>query len=270
MRASGEAGGALGILDWGIGGLGFFELARRAHPHAAVIYVSDAGATPYGKLPPAQLAARVREIATWLRGRGVQHLVVACHAASTVLPRLGVDGVSGGIVTAAGSTEATGVVAHAVRLVHADGAHRVGVVGGRRTIRSGIYRRALAGRGIHIVQRVAQPLSAHIEAGALTSATLRRDLDQILAPLAREDIDALLLACTHYPAIAPQFAVRLPGARLLDPAAETLRWVSRHWLRKVRSGPHSFVTTGDPAQMRHAARLAFGVRLGKVARIDLP
>jgi glutamate racemase len=259
----------IGVVDWGIGGLGFFKLLRERHPRLPLVYVSDAGETPYGKLPASHLAARLRQIGAFMRSQGVTHLVVACNAASTALPALGVHGVAGSLATAAGRLLVTGVVAHGIRLVRATPARSVGIVGGRRTVRSGIYRRALANRRRTIWQRVAQPLSGRIEAGDLGSRALRDELASILGPL--RAVDALLLACTHYPAIAEQFAALLPGARLLDPARAMLAWIEARWLAGAERKPtlprrsaDRVLTTGSPERMRSSAAQAFGVTLGAV------
>jgi glutamate racemase len=250
----------IGILDWGIGGLGFFKALRASQPRVPVVYWSDTGAVPYGKLPADQLGARVRWVAGQLASRGVDRLVIACNAASTVLPRLGVAGVAGTLSTDAGPVLVTGVIAHATRLVRHSRARTIGVIGGARTIRSGVYRRALAGGGRVIQQRIAQPLSARIEAGDLTSDALERDLRAILAPL--RDVDALLLACTHYPAISARITAHVPRARLLDPVDELRAWVRAHWPADGhRRAPVTFLTTGDPAAMARAAAAAFGVKL---------
>jgi glutamate racemase len=255
----------IGILDWGIGGLGFWKALRQRDPRVPVVYWSDAGETPYGKLPALRLAARVREVTARLAERGVTHLVIACNAASTALPALGVAGTTGTIATRAGDVVVTGVIAHAVRMARASGARTLGVIGGRRTIRSGIYRRALAAANRRVVQRVAQPLSARVEAGDLGSTALERELSAILGPL--RGVDALLLACTHYPALAPRLQAHLPGVRLLDPVDQLLSWVAPRWLAPA-PGSDLFVTTGDAGAMRRAARAAFGVRLDRVRTVQ--
>jgi len=274
----------IAILDWGIGGVGFFELLRARRPDVPVIYFSDTGATPYGKLRAAALAARVWRVAGHLRALGAHRLVIACNAASSVLPRLGVPGTSGVLATPAGPIEITGIIDHAVRLVRSGNARTVGtigVIGGRRTVRSGIYGRALGGGVRRIIQRIAQPLSARVEAGELASPRLERELAAILAPLA--GVDALLLACTHYAALSTRFAAHLPGVRLLDPAPALADWVAARWLalapggaRKAAARPRGadlFLTTGDPRAMRIAASRAFGVEIdaGRTrAIVDLP
>jgi glutamate racemase len=247
----------IGVLDWGIGGLGFFKALRARHPDAPMVYWSDAGEVPYGKLAAPALAARVRELAERLARRGVDRLVIACNAASTVLPRLGVPGLAGVVATAAGPVQVTGVIAHATRLAKRARPRAIGVIGGQCTIRCGVYRRALEAPGRFVHQRVAQPLSARVEAGDLDSPALERELRAILRPL--RGVDALLLACTHYPVLAPRIAAHLPDARLLDPADELARWVGARWVDGARTGRDVFLTTGSPAAMAKAARAAFGL-----------
>jgi glutamate racemase len=256
----------IAILDWGIGGLGFFKLLRERRPGVPVLYLSDAGETPYGKLSAPELASRIGRVAAFLASLGARELVVACNAASTALPALGVSGDEGGLATPAGALRVTGVIAHGVRAALASGARVVGVVGGRRTIRSGVYRRALAREGLKVLQRVAQPLSAYIEAGDLSSPALSGDLARIMAPL--RGVEALLLACTHYPAIAPRFREHAPEAALLDPVSEVMRFVEGRWRLAEGGGPDRFLTTGDPAAMRASARGAFGVELAAVEALD--
>ena len=109
-----------------------------------------------------------------------------------------------------------GIISHGLASVPDNIDGPVGVVGGRRTIAGGHYRRGLARPGRVVLSRVAQPLSAHIEAGRTGSPQFLADLARILAPLRR--VDALVLACTHYPAASRWFAAALPDTLLIDPA----------------------------------------------------
>ncbi len=245
----------LGILDWGIGGVGFYALARARLPELPVVYWSDAGTIPYGKQAPAELARRVVAIARWLkREAGVTHLAIACNAASSVLPTIDVKDET--------LPQITGVIEHGVRaaLQRTAPGQIIGIVGGRRTILSGAYRRALCGRIVR--QRVAQPISARVEAGDLNSEGLRCELDGIMAPL--RNVDLLVLACTHYPALRGAFEERAPGAGIADPAAELLAWAVDAWqLDSATSGtePDRVLTTGDVQATARSARLAFGMEI---------
>jgi len=248
----------LGVLDWGIGGIDFQARLRARHPDVAVMYWSDSGATPYGKLGREALAARLARVAAALRDRGATHVVVACNAASTVLDHLAIAGVG---------VEICGVIAPAIAATLADPARVVGVIGGRRTISSGLYRRGLSVGGRRVISRVAQPLSAMVERGELDSPAVLETLRGILGPLRRAE--ALVLACTHYIALLPAIQGLLPGVRIIDPAAATLAEVERRWCLSGHGTEDMFFTTGDPAAMQLAARLAFGVALPAVQRMTL-
>jgi glutamate racemase len=254
----------IGILDWGIGGIGLYQMIKRAHPSLAITYWSDAGFTPYGKLSAPALAARIRAVAISLRERGVTHLAIACNAASTVLP-LGNDPKLPTI---------SGVIEHGVRAANQWGRTAgkrsiVAIVGGRRTILSGNYRREIQ-RSSHLTvkQRIAQPLSALIESGQLHSAIMTQTLTKIMRPI--RDADALILACTHYPAIASQFALHAPNAKLIDPAQHMLRWIESHWpMTAARRGSDTFLTTGDPQAMQRAALAAFSEKLPRPNHVKI-
>ena len=249
----------LGILDWGIGGVGFYTMTRARLPDLPVVYWSDAGTIPYGKQAPGELARRVVAVARRLkREEGVTHLAVACNAASSVLPRIDMSDET--------LPEIAGVIEHGVRasLQRSAPGQIIGVVGGRRTILSGAYRRALSGRAVR--QRVAQSVSARIEAGDLTSDGVRRELDRIMAPL--REVDLLVLACTHYAALEGAFAERAPRAEIIDPAAELLAWAVDAWkLDSAQSGsePDRVLTTGDVEATARSALLAFGMKLEPVS-----
>lgn len=242
----------LGILDWGIGGVDALRRLRGRYPKLAMTYWSDSGFTPYGKVPAPALAARLTEVAARM---SVTHLVVACNAASTVLDEAPLP------------IPTVGVIAPGVALALRSPARILGLIGGRRTIASGAWERPLVAAGREVRARIAQPLSAHVEAGRLAGPELERDLAGILAPLT--GIEVLILACTHYPAIAGAIARQLPGVALLDPV-DALHDAVAAWPLDVGAGGDlRVVTTGDPGATREAAHRAFGVTLEHVERAQV-
>ncbi len=247
----------LGVLDWGIGGLGFYSRLKRERPDAGVIYLSDAGSVPYGKLDRTELLLRVFHAVSFLQIQGADHVVVACNAASTVLSSLPSDT----------GTKVTGIIDSGVETVKRAGVEQVGIVGGERTIRSGIYHRELAACGIGVRGRIAQPLSGMIERGEHHGRTFDTELGRILHPLRRSG--TLLLACTHYPAATAAFARFLPATRLLDPVDHLLERTLRTPGRISSEGKDRIFTTGSPAQTQKGAAAAFGLRLQEIERIVL-
>jgi glutamate racemase len=238
---------AIGICDWGIGGLGFYRLLALERPDLDVVYIGDQGAVPYGRLPVPTLAARLTQVLETFSQLGVSRVVVACNAAGTVLGRIRTP-----------PTCTSGVILPTLDALlqapHVD----TGIIGGRRTIRSGAYAVPLRRHGVLVVQRVAQPLSALIEAGRADMPETHALLRGLLAPL--KDVDRLVLGCTHYIAVEPAIRTLLPRAEIVDPA--TLAWRAMRAdlpARISRVGAHRFYTTGDPSAMREQALAAFGV-----------
>ena len=246
----------LGVIDWGIGGIDLLSRLRARHPALPFVYWSDSGATPYGKLSREALARRVAVVAAALRDRGVTHVVVACNAASTVLDHPALTRLDVAIC---------GVIEPAIAATLADEAQVVGVIGGRRTIASGLYRKALVAQGRRVISRVAQPLSARVERGELDTPELGRELAAIVGPL--RGVEALVLACTHYTALRAPIRALLPGVRLIDPAAATLAHIEGMWPLDEVGTSALFLTTGDPQAMRTAARLAFAVEIPQVLKL---
>ena len=246
---------ALGIIDWGIGGVSIYKLLKKRQPGTPVIYFSDTGVTPYGKMSRAELVERLNTVIGFLRDRGVTHVAIGCNAASTAIPFIDPRGLP-----------VEGVIDVAVQTTAKLKPNRLGLIGGRRTVLSGVYRNAFAARNVGVHQRIAQPLSGLIESGDVRSPKLRSECKRILAPL--RNCSHILLACTHYPAIAPILSEYVsPETRFVNPASALVDKISR-W--KIGSGDADlFYTSGNPANMKKAALAAFGCELERVEKITL-
>lgn len=242
----------LGIIDWGIGGIGVYKLIKKQRPEVGIVYFSDTGVTPYGRMSRAELVARLNAVISFFKTKGVTHLVIGCNAASTAIPYIYPQGlVIEGVIDAA--------VEMTVRLKPT----RLGLIGGRRTVLSGVYTKAFESRNINIEQRIAQPLSGLIEGGNLSSGRLRTECRRILSPI--RNCSHILLACTHYPAIAEVMKEFVSAETVfVDPAAELVKRTAR-W--KIASGTDKFFCSGDARQMRTSAKRAFGVNIGKIVVI---
>ena len=245
----------LGILDWGIGGISVYKLVKEWQPDVSVVYFSDTGVTPYGKMSRAELVARLNSVICFLKTKGVTHLVIGCNAASTAIPFLDPQGL-----------KIEGVIDAAVEMTTKLKPGRLGLIGGRRTVLSGVYRKAFAQRGINVEQRIAQPLSGLIEGGDVSSEILRSEARRILSPL--KDCSHVLLACTHYPAIEPVLRDYVsPRTAFVDPAGNIVAKLGRS--SNLAKGNDRVLTTGDARQMKKSALLAFGVDLPKIQRIEV-
>jgi glutamate racemase len=212
------------------------------------------------------LGQRVARAAAWFSDQGVSELVVACNAASTVLGRVALPEAARG----APALALFGVIAPTLRALLRGPRCSVGVFGGRRTIRSRVYRTPLVAAGFAVQQRIAQPLSALVEAGRISGPAVERQVARILQPMCRSTL--LVPACTHYVALLPLFQRIAPEARFLDPAQLLLAELLERWPRQRRRvSDAEFWTTGSPAAFERGAALAFGLALSGTRKLkDLP
>lgn len=244
----------LGIIDWGIGGISIYKLIQE-RLGVSVIYFSDTGATPYGKMTKPELVARLNKGIEYLEFRGVTHLIIGCNAASTAIPFLDDRGL-----------KIEGMIDNAISAVTKLKPSRLAVIGGRRTVLSGVYRDGFAANGIDIRQRIAQPLSGLIESGDVGSETLRKEAKRILGPISNSS--HILLACTHYPAITDILRTFVSSStEFIDPAGSIVEKIGG-WKLET-SSPDIFLTTGDAASMKRSAKLAFGIDISKVEKVTL-
>ncbi len=242
---------AIGICDWGIGGVGIYQLLRKSS-NVNVVYFSDTGFTPYGKVPENELKARLSHVFLHFNKLGIEKIIVGCNAASTVL---GDD------------KNITGIIEHGINVVLKAGIKEVGIVGGKRTIESEIYKNKLEANGIQVYQRIAQPLSARIEAGDIDSDGLMEDIQAIFSPI--QTIPHILLACTHYPLIANRIIDFTGQAVLLDPAQEMCNWILSTWDVADENGLVQWQTSGDTNQMKYSLSKLYQIETNHIEKIDL-
>jgi glutamate racemase len=242
----------LGIIDWGIGGISIYKLLRAKPVSSPITYFSDSGVTPYGKMSRRELVSRLQNVLDYLETRGVTHVAIGCNAASTAIPELRT------------AIPVMGIIEPAVRMTGRLKPKTLGLIGGRRTVVSGIYRRAFAATNIAVTQRIAQPLSGMIEKGDTSSDELCVTAGRILSPL--RNSSHILLACTHYPAIADVIANCVStGTKLIDPAIAVVEEIAKWPLSG--NGQDEFLTSGDTDAMKRASKKAFGVKLANARKV---
>jgi glutamate racemase len=241
----------IGICDYGIGGIGLFN-AIRDKSSVDIIYFSDSGYTPYGKVSEEDLKERLGKVINYFHQQGVDHIAVACNAASTVIPQ---------------SKKITGIIEHGINMVLEIAPDNVVVAGGIRTIESCLYKYALEQKGIKVSQVIAQQLSLRIEQGDVDSKDLDDDIQTIFEPV--QNMDYLLLACTHYPIIEEKIRTKVKKAMLLDPVQKMTDWIFNNWSPLTGSSTVKWITTGSIEQMQMACRNAYELKLNEIQKVSL-
>jgi glutamate racemase len=190
----------IGVFDSGIGGLTVVKALRDLLPNENISYLGDTARVPYGPKSAETVQRYALELAEMLMKENAKALVVACNTVSSVaLP----------LLTKKFPVPVIGVIEPGARAALAASRNRhIGVIGTRATIRSGAYEKALraADDNVRVTSQACPLLVPLIEEGLLNDDLTDRMILRYLEPLIADDIDTLVLGCTHYPLLTGAIA----------------------------------------------------------------
>ncbi|MBR5931086.1 MAG: glutamate racemase [Lachnospiraceae bacterium] len=207
----------VGVFDSGVGGLTVAREIFRNLPNEKIIYFGDTARVPYGNKTKETIIRYSKQIANFLLSQGVKAIVVACNTASALALNELKDSIDVPVI---------GVVEPGARAAAAATKNgRIGVIGTEGTISSGLYSEFI--RKIRPdCQIFGQPCPLFVslvEEGMIddevTITMIHRYLDHMIE---NDDIDTLILGCTHYPLLRTVIAREIGDAvTLVNPAYET-------------------------------------------------
>jgi glutamate racemase len=265
----------IGIFDSGIGGLTVMRALCARLPDEEFIYLGDTARLPYGTKSGDTVTRYALQAAGALMKRKVKMLVVACNTASAVaLPAL---------EEMFAPTPVIGVIipgAEAAVAAAPDGP--IAVIATEGTVKGGAYRRAIRALAseIPVVQQACSLFVSIAEEGLvegeIADAIAHRYLDPVLATVPKPR--ALVLGCTHFPALKHTIA-RIAGADiLLVDSAETTALTVEKVLREKNLNraagakpSHTFLATDAPDRFARVGEIFLGTPIdpGQVELVDL-
>src|SRR5215471_2303795 len=263
----------IGVFDSGMGGLTVMRALTKRLPHEDFVYLGDTARLPYGTKSPDTVRRYAVQCAKALKKHRIKLLVVACNTASAVaLPALR---------EALAPMPVIGVIEPgADAAVEAAPTGRIAVIATEGTVKGGAYRRAIQTRNARAtVTQQACPLfvalaEEGLTSGAIAELTAKRYLD----PLKEAKPEALVLGCTHFPALKTVIA-NVVGKRvkLVDSADTTAQAVVQLLKRenlaaqKTARGRARFMVTDSPERFARVGEIFLGAKIpsAQVKLIDL-
>jgi glutamate racemase len=249
-------------MDSGVGGLTVVRAILDQLPNEPVVYVGDTAHGPYGPRPIAEVRELALDVLDALVERDVKMLVIACNSASAAMLRDARERYSIPVVE---------VIQPAVR--RAVGG-RIGVIGTQATITSDAYADAFAAAPhVEVTSQACPRFVEFVEAGITNGDELNVIAREYLQPILDQDIDTLVLGCTHYPLLTGVISM-IAGDKvtLVSSAEETAKDVYRilveqELIRNPNLPPptHEFLATGD--SFTHLARRFLGPEVLEVTSL---
>jgi glutamate racemase len=241
----------LGIFDSGLGGLTVLRRVRALLPFEDLVYFADQKHVPYGDRSTTELRGLLASNVGYLGAQGVDAIVMGCNTSCAIAARFGWP---------ASQVPILDLIDAVADAVSASGARRVGVLATSATARSGAYGDAIRSREPRaIVREVAAPaLVPLVESGIVSGPVALAAVAAACAELGA-GLDAVVLACTHYPLLDAVFAQVLGDSVLrLDPAERQAEraavWARTNSPAGVRGRPGSarYITNGALPAFRAA------------------
>lgn len=186
----------IGLFDSGIGGLTVAHALVQHLPNENIIYFGDTAHLPYGDKSTAAIQAYSIKIAHMLIQQQCKLILIACNSSSTAAYDLVKEYVGSKALV-------MNVIDPVVLFLKEQYAHkRLGLIGTRQTVNSHIYKKKLdeLNKGIILQSHATNLLASAIEEFG-NHPVIDSLLDVYLHHPALNDIEALVLACTHYPII---------------------------------------------------------------------
>jgi glutamate racemase len=255
----------IGVFDSGIGGLTVVKALRELLPEEKIFYLGDTARVPYGGRSASTVERYSLEMTELLLKENAKAIVVACNTASALALKT---------LERTLPVPVVGVIQPGAQAaINATRNRHVGVIGTRATIGSGAYEKALHALDpeVRVTSRACPLLVPLIEEGWLNDKLTDGVILRYLEPLINEEIDTLVLGCTHYPLLAGAIEGALSSkVKLVDSAQNCASAVKelldRQSLRasSKSSGDLQVALTDAPDNFLRVAREALQLEIGEV------
>ena len=193
----------IGIFDSGAGGLSIWKEINALIPYESTLYISDAKYAPYGSKGADVILKRSIVNTETLIGKGAKIIVVACNTATTnaisylrkhyKIPFIGIEPA----IKPAALSSAT---------------DSIGILATKGTLSSALFHETSKrySRGKTVIEQEGKGIVELIESGQLHSNEMKKLLEKYLTPMLNNNIDCLVLGCTHYHFLTPILKQLLP------------------------------------------------------------
>ncbi len=191
---------AIGIFDSGAGGLTVASAVKKTLPDENIVYFGDTAHLPYGDKSFETVKKYAIRITDFLLEKNCKLILIACNTASAAAYDIIKERVKDKALVLDVIEPATELVAHKETF------KKVGIIGTKGTISADIY-----AKKIHrikpdkeVVSLATPILVPLIEEGFIYDNISNAVIKEYLSNEKLNGIDALILACTHYPIIKNQ------------------------------------------------------------------
>ncbi len=235
----------IGLFDSGVGGTSIWREIHHLLPNEDCIYLADSKNAPYGQKSKDEIIYLSAKNTEFLLNRNCKLIVVACNTATTnaikelreryKVPFIGIEPA---IKPAATHSQT----------------QTIGILATKGTLNSELFHKNVERfTQTKIIEQIGHGLVPLIESGQINSTEMSELLNTYLQPMIAQNIDYLVLGCSHYPYLIPQIQKILPKHIQIIDSGEAVARQTRNILKEKvgfrnleQSSLQIFYTNSDP------------------------
>lgn len=260
----------IGIFDSGLGGLTVVREIIKFLPNEDLIYLGDTARVPYGTRSKETIIKFSFEDANFLLKQNVKCIVIACNTASSQ---------AGDILKKRLKIPVFEVITSAAKdAVSLTKNGKIGVIGTRGTIGSKAYQKKIKNLNskLKVFANACPLFVSFIEEGETTGPALQLIAKKYLSGLKKQNIDTLILGCTHYPIIGEVIKQEVDSnkVKLIDPGNSEAKSVKKYLTENKiltsseKSGKREYFVTDLTDRFTKVAEMFLGHSIdGKVKKV---
>lgn len=245
----------IGVFDSGVGGLSVLNELSKELPNENFIYFGDTLRVPYGEKSIQELLICTKRILDFFKTKNVKAVVVACNTCSANTLEL---------VKNEYDFEILGLIEPVAKYIKNFNIKNLGLIATTATVKSNAYKNAIEPIGINVFQQNCPELVKFVERGEIDSPKLHQVLEEYLTPLFAQNIEKLILGCTHYPFLID--AIKKFGVHdsfFINPAvclaSKTKQYlIEKNLLNNSKINSIEFFVSGDEKDFIKKSKLFFG------------
>lgn len=221
----------IGLFDSGIGGTSIWKEIHSLLPFENTIYLADSKNAPYGIKSKEEIIELSIKNTEFLLNKNCKLIVVACNTATTnaikelrnkyTVPFIGIEPA---IKPAANKTST----------------HTIGILATKGTLNSELFHKNVENfSGVKIIEQIGHGLVQLIENGEINSDEMTLLLESYIKPMLEQNIDHLVLGCSHYPYLIPQIKKIIPPYVKIIDSGEAVAKQTEYILNKYNLNNNS-------------------------------
>ena len=191
----------IGVFDSGLGGLTVVKEIQKLLKNVNLFYIADTQNAPYGSKTPQEILNFSLNITEYfLKNHHIEVLIIACNTATAFAintlrekyPTLIIIGTEPGLKPAIYYTKS----------------NAVGVLATPATLKGKKYQQLsknlFSSKNIFLHEQACDGLVEQIEKGEINSSKTYTMLEKWLIPMKKNNVDTIVLGCTHYPLVSKE------------------------------------------------------------------